>query len=218
MTEKKEKKRQLKSLIGFLSANKIDTYNGAGGGKKNPKNLQNKLKNNNKCFSWVTAVGVLPHAGNHSSVHLPRMPSNTVLILFTAVGAAQTLIWSCSCVLLPPISTAIRASAFSFVGALSGLLHIPYTQSLLSWSCEFNLQPVQLVGRFWVFFLSRTAAGFQLWFYSTSTWGSSAGVYLAPEASLEGLGLLLWGPGVEVVQVLGSHGFWQHQVLRGIVR
>ena len=39
---------------------------------------------------------------------------------------------------------------------------------------------------------------------------------LAPEAALEGLGLPLWGPGVEVVQLLGSQGFWQHQVLRGV--
>ena len=29
----------------------------------------------------------------------------------------------------------------------------------------FNLQLVLLVGRFWVFFLSHTASGFQLWFY-----------------------------------------------------
>ena len=29
----------------------------------------------------------------------------------------------------------------------------------------FNLQLVQLVGGFWVFFLSHTAPGFQLWFY-----------------------------------------------------
>ena len=38
----------------------------------------------------------------------------------------------------------------------------------------------------------------------------------APEAALEGLGLPLGGPGVEVVQLLGLQGFWQHQVLRGI--
>ena len=31
--------------------------------------------------------------------------------------------------------------------------------------CGFNLQLVQLVGRFWVFFLNHTAPGFQLWFY-----------------------------------------------------
>ena len=35
----------------------------------------------------------------------------------------------------------------------------------------------------------------------------------APEAALEGLGLPLGGPGVEVVQLLGLQGFWQHQVL-----
>ena len=29
----------------------------------------------------------------------------------------------------------------------------------------FNPQLVKLVGRFWVFFLSHTAPGFQLWFY-----------------------------------------------------
>ena len=37
---------------------------------------------------------------------------------------------------------------------------------------------------------------------------------LAPEAALEGLGLPLCGPGEEVVPLLGSQGFWQHQVLR----
>ena len=38
----------------------------------------------------------------------------------------------------------------------------------------------------------------------------------APEAALEDLGLPLSGPGVEVVQLRGSQGFWQHQVLRGV--
>ena len=38
----------------------------------------------------------------------------------------------------------------------------------------------------------------------------------APEAALEDLGLPLEGPDVEVVQLLGSQGFWQHQVLRGV--
>ena len=59
------------------------------------------------------------------SPHLPRMPSNTVLISGPAVGAAQILIWSYSCVFLPPMSTAIRTSAFYFVGALNVLLYIP---------------------------------------------------------------------------------------------
>ena len=55
----------------------------------------------------------------HSPPYLPRMPSNTVLIFGPAVGAAQILIWSHSCVFLPPMSTAIRTSVFSFVGALN---------------------------------------------------------------------------------------------------
>ena len=113
------------------------------------------------------------------------MPSYTVLISGPAVEAAQILIWSYSCVFLPPMSTAIRAFAFSFVGALNGFLYIPLTQSLLSWLCVFNLQIVQLVGRFWVFFLSHTTPGFQFWFYFylyiwVVRWG------LTPEAALEG--------------------------------
>ena len=60
-----------------------------------------------------------------SPPHLPRMPSNTVLISGPAVRAAQILIWPYSYVFLPPMSTAIRTSALSFVGALKGLIYIP---------------------------------------------------------------------------------------------
>ena len=38
----------------------------------------------------------------------------------------------------------------------------------------------------------------------------------ATEAALEDLGLALRGPGVEVVQLLGLQGFWEHQALRGV--
>ena len=62
---------------------------------------------------------------SHSPPYLPRILSNTVLISGPAVGEAQILIWSYSCVFLPPMSTAIRNSVFSFVGALNGLLYIP---------------------------------------------------------------------------------------------
>jgi len=122
-----KKRKKLKSLIGFLSANKIDNYNRGGEkGKRKKKRIYRISKNNNnKCFSWVTAVRVLSRARNHSPPYLPRMPSNTVLISGLAVGAAQILIWSYSCVFVPPMSTAIRASAFSFVGTLNGLLYIP---------------------------------------------------------------------------------------------
>ena len=54
------------------------------------------------------------------------------------------------------------------------------------------MQLVQLVRRFWVFFFSHTALGFQLWFYFH--------LYMwvihwrfAPEAALYGLGLPLEG-------------------------
>ena len=67
------------------------------------------------------------------------------------------------------------------------------------------------MGRLWVFFLSHTAPGFQLWFYfHLYTWVTHGGLFL--EAALEGLGL----PGVELVQLLGSQGFWQHHVLRRV--
>ena len=78
---------------------------------------------------------VLSLSGSHSPPHLPRKPSNTVLIPGPAVGAAQTLIWSYSCVFLPPMSMAIRTSPFSFEGALIDLLDIPQAQSaqLIVW-------------------------------------------------------------------------------------
>ena len=49
-----------------------------------------------------------------------------------------------------------------------------------------------------------------------STFACESSTRVCSWASLEDLGLPLWGPGVEVVQLLGSQGFWQHQVLRGI--
>ena len=52
------------------------------------------------------------------------MPSNPVLISGPAAVAAQILIWSYSCVFLPPMSTAIRTSVFSFLGALNVRLKV----------------------------------------------------------------------------------------------
>ena len=106
---------------------------GGGGQKKKKikKILQNKSKHN-KCFSSVTAVRVLSLTGSHSPPHLPMMPSNTVLVPGPVVGAAQILIWSYPSLFLPPMSTAIRTSVFSFVGTLNDLLYIPQAQSLPS--------------------------------------------------------------------------------------
>ena len=98
-------KKNLRSLIRFHSANKINNYNRGGGGRKKiQKNLQSKSKHmNNKCFPWVTGLRVLSLACSHSPSHLPSMPSSTVLISGLAVEEAQILIWSYSCVFLPPI-------------------------------------------------------------------------------------------------------------------
>ena len=102
------------------------TTEGGAGEIKVQKNLQNKSEHKiNKCFSWVTALRVLSLPGIHSPPHLPRMPSNTVLISGPIMGAVQILIWSNSYVFLPPMSTALRTSVFSFVEALNDLLYIP---------------------------------------------------------------------------------------------
>ena len=50
---------------------------------------------------------------SHRPSRLPRITSNTALVSGCVVGTVQTLIWSYSCVFLPPKSTVIRASVFS---------------------------------------------------------------------------------------------------------
>ena len=76
-------------------------------------------------LSLASAVSVLSLAGSHSPPLLPRMPSSTVLNPGLAVGAAHIITWPYSCVFLPPMSTAIRTSAFSLMGALNDLFYIP---------------------------------------------------------------------------------------------
>ena len=87
--------------------------------------LQNKSKdtNNNKYFSWISAVSILSFAVSQSPRHLLRMPSNTGLVSGPAVGAAQTLIWLFSCMFLPPMSTGVRTRAFSFMGTLCPFIY-----------------------------------------------------------------------------------------------
>ena len=115
-------------------------------------NFKSKHKNN-KCFSRVTAVRALSLPGSHSTPYLPKMPSNTVLVSGPAVGAAQILIWSYSCVFLPPMSTAIRTSAFFCVWELSMTFyifrrqnvcpvdHVDLICSLYTWWEGFGLLP-----------------------------------------------------------------------------
>ena len=134
---KKKQQQHLKSLVRFHSANKI--YNCNEREEKNiQKHVQNKSKHkNNKCLSWVIAV--LSLAGSHSPPHLPRMPSNTVLISRPAVGTAQILIWSHSCVFLPPMSTGVRTSVLLlfFFLELSVSFNIFHTHRLCLVDCVY---------------------------------------------------------------------------------
>ena len=144
------------------------------------------------------------------------MPSNTVLISGPAVGAAQILIWSYSCVFLPPVSTAIRTSVFSFVGALDDLLYTPETES----GCLIVCNIISSLYSWWEGFASFSLAtlplGFNCGFTSTSVCGSSTGVcswgcpgglgFASVRARCQG-----W------CSCLGCRGrFRQHQVLRGV--
>ena len=164
--------------------------------KKIQKYLQNKSKHkNNKCFSWVIAV--LSLAGRHSPPHLPRMPSNTCLISGPDVGAAQILIWSYSCMFLPPIPQLSELLSF-LLWELSMTFYIFYKHrvclvdhvdlicSLYSWWEGFGSSS-----------LATLPLGFNCGFISTSVCGSSTGV--CSWGCPRGLGFALWGPGVEVV-------------------
>ena len=179
--------------------------------KKIQKNLQNKSKHkNNKCFSWVTAVRDLSLTGSHSPSHFPRAPSNAVLVSGPAVREAQILMWSCSRVFLPPVPTAVRASAFS----LWELSYIFHGHSLPSWSCGFNLQLVHWWEDFGSSSLAMLPLGFNCGLISTSacgsstgvcSWGCPGGLAFAPVRARCGGGTAAW-----------VTGFWQHQVFQGV--
>ena len=106
MNEKK------KTLTGFLSANKTDNCNREKNRGKKKKKSKRIYRTSQKIriinvflVSWLSRV--LSLAGSHSPPHLPRMPSNTVLVSGLAVGAAQILICSspvCSCLQCPQLS------------------------------------------------------------------------------------------------------------------
>ena len=151
-----------------------------GGERKKEKirnNLQNKSKDkNNICFSSVTAVSVLSLTGGHSPPHLPRMPSNTVLIFGAVVGASQILLWSYSYVFLPPVPTVIGTSEV-IVWTLSMTFYIFHSHrvclvdhvdlicSLYSWWEGFGSS-----------FLAILPLGFNCDFIFTFACGSSTGV------------------------------------------
>ena len=129
------------------------------------KNLQNKSKHkNNKCFSWVTAVRVLFPCWELQSTSHPLGALQHCADLWTCCGdCSNSNLVLRLCVLAFNVHSYQNWCVF-FCGS-SQYPYIFHRQSLPSWSCGFNLQLLQLVGRFWVFFLSHIAPGFQLWFY-----------------------------------------------------
>ena len=120
----------LKSLIGLHNANKTDKYSGGRGVRKKRKKYSKRICRTGQNIRIINVFlesllsESFPSLG--VTVHLTSLGCLlTLLISGPAVGAAQILVWSYSCVFLPPISTAIRTSAFSFVGALNVCLYIP---------------------------------------------------------------------------------------------
>ena len=152
-------------------------------------------------------------AGSHSPPHLPRMPSNTVLISGPALGAAWILIWSysvCSCLQCPQVSQLVHfllwelsMSFYTFHRQTVCLVnHVDLICSLYSWWEGFGSS------------LATLPLGFNCGFISTSTCGSSSRVY--SWGCPGGLGFAPVRVMFKVGQLLGSQGFWQHQVLRGV--
>ena len=141
------------------------------------KILQNKSKHkNNKCFSWVTAVRVLSLAGSHSPPHLPRMPSNTMLISGFVVGQLRFQCGPtpvCFCLQGPQLSELVRfllwelSMTFYIFYRHSVCLvdHVDLIYSLYSWWDGFGPSS-----------LATLPLGSNCSFISTSTCGSSTGV------------------------------------------
>ena len=112
------------------------------------------------------------------TVHLTSLgcPPNPVLVSGPAVGAAQILIWSYSCVFLPPMSTVSELVPFllwdlsmSFYIFCSHRVcvvdHLDLICSLYSWWEGFGSSS-----------LAELPLGFSCGFISTSACGSSSGV------------------------------------------
>ena len=162
-------------------------------------------------FSWVTDVRILSLAGSHSLPHLPRMPSNSFLVSGPTVRAAPILIWSCACVFLPLVSTAIRTSVFSFLGALNVLLYRVYLVNcvdliwtLYSWwesfgSCSLATLPLG----FNCGFISTSACGLST---VVCSWGCPGGLGFVLVRARCGVGAATWVAGV--LAAPGTRGWW----------
>ena len=156
-------------------------------------------------------------------------PSLGVTVHLTSLGCPPTLCWSLdllwgqlrfesgptpmwSCLQCPQLSELVRflfwelsMTFYIFHRHRVCLVdHVDLISSLYSWWEGFGSSS-----------LVTLPLGFNCGFIPTSACGSSTGV--CSWGSPGGLGFTLWGPGMEVVQLLGSQWFWQHQILRGVV-
>ena len=136
--EKGKKKKRLERLVEFYSANKIDNYNRegkkscGGGAEKNPKNLQkSKHKNNNMFFLSHCCLSPFPCWESQSTSPLQDALQHCAELWICCRGSSDSNLILLLC-FLPPMSTVIRTSVFSFVGALNDLLYISQTQCLPS--------------------------------------------------------------------------------------
>ena len=164
-------------------------------------------------FFWVTAVRVLSFTGSHSPPHLPRMPSNTVLISGSAVGADQILIWSY--VFLPPMSTAELVHFLLWELSMSFYIfhrhrvclvdHVDLICSLYRWWEGFGSSFLATLPLgFNCGFISTSACG---WFTRVCSWGFPGGLGFAlVRARCKGVAAA-WVSGV--LAAPGSQGNWQ---------
>ena len=170
---------------------------------------------NDRRFSWVTSTRVLSLAGSHSPPqYLGCEP--TLLISGPAVGTTQILIWPYSSVSLPPVSTAIRTSAVSLAGALSGLymfhVHrvglvdpVDLICTLCSWwevSGSSSLLTLPLGFNCGV--IPTSACGSST---GVCSWGRPGGLGFAPVRARCGGGAATWVAGV--LAAPGTRGSWQ---------
>ena len=141
-----------------------------------------------------------PHWESQQSTHFSRMPPNTVLISGPAVGAAQILIFSSSCVFLPPMYKAIRTSAFSLWELSMSFSifhrhrvclvdHVDLICSLYSWWEGFGSSSATLPPGFNCGFIYTSACGSSSGFFS---WGCPGRLGFAPMRARCGDGAAAW--------------------------
>ena len=145
LRKKEKEKKNLKSLIRFHSANKIDNYNGVGVGRTENKRKskrfyrakhKNKSKHKNNVFLGSLLSEPFPSLG--VTVHLTSLGCPpTLLISGPVLGAAQILIRSYSSGFFkcPQLSELVHFLLWE----LSVTCYIFHRHSLPSWSCGFNL-------------------------------------------------------------------------------